>query len=103
MPMGDYLARLESSTDAQVPGSPRPHAPPPPPQWGSGGAGPYDPPGRDSPSAPAMMSRAPASLNDAPPSGRRFRTRDLVIFGAVIGLVVVAAVVAVLVVLLKSG
>jgi hypothetical protein len=50
-----------------------------------------------------MMAKAPGSRNDAPPSSRRFRTRDLVIFGAVIGLVVVAAVVAVLVVLLKSG
>jgi hypothetical protein len=50
-----------------------------------------------------MMSKAPASRSDAPSSARRFRTRDLVIFGAVVGFVVVAAVVAVLVVLLKSG
>jgi hypothetical protein len=50
-----------------------------------------------------VVARAPAVQGGGPTPQRRFRTRDLVIFGAIVGLVVVAAVATILVVLLKAG
>ncbi|MCJ7629501.1 MAG: hypothetical protein MUO50_14090 [Longimicrobiales bacterium] len=101
--MGDYLARLESSSDAPVSRTPRPPNPPSPPSWGSGGGGPFNPQERERPSVPPVVARAPAVQGGGPTPQRRFRTRDLVIFGAIVGLVVVAAVATILVVLLKAG
>ncbi|MFH1765576.1 MAG: hypothetical protein ABIF09_15415 [Gemmatimonadota bacterium] len=49
------------------------------------------------------MARVPAPQGGGTTPQRRFRTRDLVIFGTIVGLVVVAAVATILVVLLKAG
>jgi len=53
--------------------------------------------------APTVITRAPGPPDGSGGAGRGFRKRDLVIFGVVMGLVVTAAVVAVLLVLLRSG
>ena len=101
LPMGDYLARLESSSNAGISPAPRHQPPPPPPSWGShGGPSPQSP----APSGPSASNtaRPPVSPGGGPGSTRRFRTRDLVIFGTILGLVVIAAVVTVVVVLLTA-
>ncbi len=102
MPMGNYLARLDSSSDAPAPGTPRPPAAPSAPPWGSGGGVPFGSQGRDASSSPTVVARAPLPHGDGTTPQRRFRTRDLVIFGGVVGLVIVATVVTVLVVLLSA-
>jgi hypothetical protein len=50
-----------------------------------------------------VVTQAPTPQGDGATSGRRFRKRDLVIFGTVVGLVVIAAIVTVVVVLLAAG
>ena len=102
MPMGNYLARLDPSSDAPAPGAPHPPVAPSAPPWGSGGGVPFSSQGRDASSSPTVVARAPLPHGDGTTPQRRFRTRDLVIFGAVVGLVIVAAVVTVLVVLLSA-
>jgi len=102
MPMGDYLARLDSSSDAPVSGTPRPPIIPSPPAWESGGGVPFSSQGRDSSSSPTVVAGAPVPQGGGTTPQRRFRTRDIVIFGGILGLVIVAAVVTVLVVLLSA-
>jgi hypothetical protein len=58
-------------------------------------------PGGTAESTPTVMARAPGAPGDTATGGRRGR-RDLVIFGVVAGLVLVAAVVAILLVILLS-
>lgn len=98
--MGDYLSRLDSSRD-QGGTTPRPSPPPSSapavPEWAKA----TNPPEGVGSSIPTVVARAPVSPEPTP--GRRFRTRDIVIFASVVGLVVVAAVVAVLLVLLASN
>ncbi len=94
LPMGDYLARLDSSSSPRVSGTPRPQSTPPPPSWGSPGGSPPQPSGQ------AVRPAAPGG--DSGPT-RRFRTRDIVIFGAILGFVLIAAIVTVVVVLLNTN
>ena len=96
--MGEYLSRLDSSSGPSVSGTPRPPAPPAAPSWarddGSHGGG--------GSSAPTVVTRSPTPQGKGGPQARRFRTRDLVIFGAIIGVVVIAAIATVVIVILST-
>ena len=100
--MGDYLARLDSSSGSPMPSAPRPPATPAAPSWVSDGGTPGGFSGRGGPSAPTVVTGAPEPPGAGTAPTRRSRTRDLVIFGTVIGLVIVAAIVTVVVVLLTA-
>ncbi|MBT8396221.1 MAG: hypothetical protein KJN92_04615 [Gemmatimonadetes bacterium] len=104
--MGDYLARLDSSSGSPMSGPPRPPVTPvtpAAPSWGSDGGAPSGATGREGTSAPTVVTRAPTPQGAGTTSGKGLRKRDLVIFGTVVGLVVIAAIVTVVVVLLTAG
>jgi len=100
--MGDYLARLDSSSGSPMPSAPRPPATPAAPSWASDSGAPVGYAGKGGPSAPTVVTRAPAPPGGGATPTRGFQKRDLVIFGTVIGLVIVAAIVTVVVVILTA-
>jgi hypothetical protein len=102
MAMGDYLARLDSSSGLPPMSPPPTPATPPAPDWSMDAGGPGTPFGDGGSSAPTVVSRAPEPSPDGGGPVKRFRTRDLVIFGIVVGLVVTAAIVTVVMVLITA-
>ena len=96
--MGEYLSRLDSAASPSAPGTPRPPAPPAAPSWASHGGGQRV----GGPSAPTVVTRAPTPHGEGAAPMRRFRTRDLVIFGAVLSVVIIAAITTVVIVILST-